>query len=145
MKCVFTKNNCPMINNNSETCNNCQILKDKKKVEKTETERLLLAQAISGQVLLELMGKMTYSKKMNFSLDNLIKRSISVGRDTEITKKEINDMLDMTMREFYEMTLMKLAQSKFERDQEKAENKLMRQINMNVDKLSKNFLKTIEN
>jgi len=118
---------------------------NKKEVEKTDTERLLLAQAVTGQCLLEIIGKMSYSKKLDFSLDSLIKRAISVSRDVELTKKEINDMLDMTMREFYKMTLMKLAQNKFEKDQIKAENKLRKPAELIYDKeLAKAFLKTMK-
>lgn len=120
-------------------------MSEKKEVEKTDVERLLLAQAVTGQCLIELMGKLSYSKKMDFSLDSLIKRAVSISRDVELTKKEINNMLDMTMREFYEMTLMKLAQSKFERDQIKTENKLRKPAELIDDKeLAKAFLKTME-
>ena len=57
----------------------------KKEVEKTEPERLLLAHAVAGQCLMELINKLSYSKKMNFSLDSLIKKAVSISRDVKST------------------------------------------------------------
>lgn len=81
----------------------------KKEIKKTEPERLILAQSILGHCLMELLGKMSYSKKLNFSLDNLIKRAVYMGKDSKLTKKEINEMLNLKIKELYEMVLAGLA------------------------------------
>lgn len=63
----------------------------KKKEEiKTEPERILIAQAATGYVLIQLINEMTMSKKsIDFSLEKVIKNSIKYGKDVDVTKKKL--------------------------------------------------------